>query len=104
MKVWTTTVPGAAAPARAARDLAHELERALARAKVGHVEGDVGGDDADERDVGKSSPLATIWVPTRILVVARAEGRRGSPPGRPLRRVTSRSSRATRWYRGTRRR
>ncbi len=41
------------ATTRTAGNLHKELEGAFAGAKVGHVEGHVGVDDADERDVGE---------------------------------------------------
>ena len=88
--------PGAIAPSGSAGGLGEELVRPLGGALVRQVEGDVGRDDADERDIaGMSRPFVTRVVPTRMSSrpAANASITRSAAPRRS---TTSRSSRPTR--------
>ena len=66
-------MPGRLAASGAAGHLGEQLEGALGGAEIGHAEADIGGDDADQGDVGNVVALGDHLRADQHVVVAFAE-------------------------------
>jgi len=66
-----TTTARRQVPAPLAPPLGDQLEGSLRGAEIRQVQGGIRVDHPHHRDVRKSSPLAIIWVPTRMSISRR---------------------------------